>query len=142
MKQKPITEAERRQQLEMAAADKRAQEARERAETEAEKIEMGQNCYSNIWSGFSKDSKKSKSLAYSNLKNNLAEFAEFIVPHIVTAKEHMALITEAEKFISGGDTGQTQEDPRTVIADWLSGRIELSRIPLEKPIAVPDKQEL
>lgn len=132
MKQKPITEAERRQQLEMAAAEKRAQEARERAEAEAEQIEMGKNCYANIWAQFSKDSKKSKSLAYANLKNNLAEFAEFIVPHIVTAKEHMALITDAEKYITGGDTGHPQEDMPSLMSSWLRGEIELSRIPLEK----------
>lgn len=132
MKQKAITEAERRQQLEMAAAEKRAQEARERAETEAELIEMGKNAYANIWAQFSKDSKKSKSLAYAGLKANLAEFAEFIVPHIVTAKEHMALITEAEKHITGGDGGHPQEDMPTLMASWLRGDIELSRIPLEK----------
>ena len=118
----------------MAAAEKRAAEALQRAEAEAELIEMAKNCYGNIWADFARDSKKSKSQAYSNLKANLAEFADHLVPHIVTAKEHMALITDAEKYITGGDGGLPQEDMPTLMASWLRGEIELSRIPLEKAV--------
>jgi hypothetical protein len=134
LKQNPITEAERRQQLEYEAAEKRAKEAKERAQAEAHQIETAKTVYENMWSQFAADSKKSKSLAYGNLKANLADFAAELVPFLLTAKEHMALISEAETHIKGGDSGQSQDDPRELVASWLRGDIELSRIPLEKAV--------
>lgn len=134
MTKKTKSDAERRQEVELAAAQKRADEARERAETEQAEIQAAMNYYDNTWGQFAKDSKKSKSLAYANLKDNLADGACFLVPRLMTAKEHMALIAEAEQHIKGSETGQQHEDPRSIIADWLAGKIELSRIPLEKTV--------
>lgn len=124
MKKKPITEAERREieALEVAAA-------------EAHEIKIAKDAYANMWDQFAKDSKKSKSNAYANLKENLALLSSFLVPHIMTAKEHMALIAESELHIKGED-GRAQEDPRTLLASWLRGEIDLSRIPLEKVAVV------
>ena len=133
MKKKAISDAERRQQLEVEAAQRRAAEMKSRADAEHESIQRAMNYYENTWGDFAKDSKKSKSLAYANLKDNLAEGASFLVPHLMTAKEHMSLIAEAEQHIKG-DSQHSQQDPRTLVADWLSGKIELSRIPLETTV--------
>jgi HSP90 family molecular chaperone len=132
-KKKPITEAERRQQLEVAAAHKRAEEARMRENAEQEKIQLAMNAYEGIWREFAKNSKKSKSQAYAQLKEDLATFAPELVPVLMTAKEHMSLIAEAETHVKG-DGPSSQEDPRSIVSQWLQGKIELSRIPLEKAV--------
>jgi hypothetical protein len=131
VKKKKQTEAERRAAAEQAAAYKRAEEMKARENAEHVAIEAAKNYYDNCWADFAKDSKKSKSLAYNNLKDNLAEGASFLVPILMTAKEHMAMIADADSHIKG-DTGQVQEDPRSLMAQWIRGEIELSRIPLEK----------
>ena len=132
-KKHTITEEERRAAAEQQAAHKRAQEMKARENAEQHKIEMAKNYYDNTWTQFAKDSKKSKSLAYANLKDNLADGASFLVPHLMTAKEHMAMIADADTHIKS-DGGQAQEDPRSLMASWLRGEIELSRIPLEKAV--------
>ena len=136
-KKEPKTEADLRAELELRAAQKRAQEAADRAQLEAKQVEQAKNVYDNIWLEFAKDSKKSRSLAYSNLKQNLAEFASYLVPYLLTAKEHMALITEAEQHIKG-EGQHAQEDPRSLVGSWLRGETELSRIPLEKTVIPMD----
>jgi neutral trehalase len=131
LKKKPKTEAERRQELELAAAQKRAAEQQARTEAEQEQLDLATRAYEGIWREFARNSKKSKSQAYAQLKEDLATFAPELVPHLLTAKEHMSLIAETEQYIKT-EGGPQHEDPREIISLWLSGKIELSRIPLEK----------
>lgn len=87
--------------------------------------------YDSMWKQFSRDWERGRSWAYSNLLKNLTERASELVPYYMTAKEHMAMVNEAAANIKG-DGEQTKEDPRELVAGWLRGESELSRIPLEE----------
>jgi hypothetical protein len=87
---------------------------------------------------FADDSKNGgKSIAYTHLKENLALAATDLVPHMMTAKEHMAVIADCDKNISS-DGGIAGEDIRQVVEKWLRGDIQLSRIPLDLPAVIPE----
>jgi hypothetical protein len=130
---KAKTEAERRQELEIKAAALRAKDALDRANAEAEEIQRSKTVYENIWAQFAADSKQTgKSAAYANLKANLALSSSYLVPYMMTATEHMKVIASCDEHIKG-DGGKPEEDPRQLIAQWLRGEIELSRVPLEEP---------
>lgn len=142
MAKKNKSDAELRQDLEIKAAQRRAKEAMERAQQEAEEIERSKTVYENIWNDFAEDSKKGgKSLAYTNLKSNLAMAAPYLVPRMMTVKEHIAAIAECDKNIVG-DGGVEGEDIRVVVEKWLSGEIELSRIPLLEPVVEKEMEEV
>jgi translation elongation factor EF-Ts len=86
--------------------------------------------YERIWAKFSVDRKKSRSTAYRNLQRALSMHAADLVPNYLTAKEHMSMIAEIEDWTKNekeSDTG----DPSELMAQWLRGQTELSRIPLE-----------
>jgi hypothetical protein len=136
---KALTESERRELLEQKAAERRAREIAAKQKDEEERTQACKNCYDAIWRQFQQDSKKGKSFAYVNLRDNLAEFASFLVPLMMTAKEHMQLISQAEENIKS-DGSNSGEDPRQLIASWLStGSPDLSRIPLEKPKVIEEE---
>lgn len=119
MSKKPISEAERRQQL-----------IEQAAEVEARKRAKAKQVYDGIWSQFSTDRRKGRSVAYSNLLTNLTTFASDLVPAYMTAKEHLAMIAEAEGFTKG-DQQTANDDPKEIMSKWLRGELELSRIALE-----------
>lgn len=86
-----------------------------------------------MWQQFAEDWKKGKSLAYSNLLCNLTKWASDLVPVYMTAKEHLAIISECTEHAKSA--GQSQhEDPRALVSSWLRGEDDLSRIPLEKVV--------
>lgn len=133
MKTKGISEAERREREELAVLEKRAKQQEKEQKAEEQAREYAKNVYSNIWSQFSEDLKKGKAYASRELLGNLTDLAEFLVPVIMTAKEHTTLIMELTDNLSGDD--QTRgETPMEIQAKWLRGEIELSRIPLEEKI--------
>ena len=88
------------------------------------------NIYERIWEKFSADRKKSRSTAYRNLQRELSKHAADLVPAYLTAREHMTMIADIEDWTKAekeSDTG----DPSELLAQWLRGESELSRIPLE-----------
>ncbi len=131
-KVQPKTQAQLRQEAEEHAAELRAQRAMEVAEAEAKKQGEAKEAYDEIWRAFSLDLKKGKSYANANLLENLTNFASLLVPIVMTAKEHTSLIMELAEKTSGKEGGTSSEDPITLVSAWLSGKTDLSRIPLEK----------
>jgi len=130
---KPKTQADLRAEAEEKAAVLRADKAMKAAEEEAEKLAEAKGVYDDIWMAFSKDLKKGKGFANANLLNNLTEFASYLVPIVMNAKEHTSLIMElAEKMSS--EKGHHGENPTELMSKWLRGDIDLSRIPLEKAV--------
>ena len=124
--------------MELKAAERRAREAKAAAEAEAQDIDRARRLYRNIWRQFAEDTKeKGKSAAYNGLKENYALCADDLVPHIMTATEHMRVIGDCDKNIDPG--GIAGEDIREVVEKWLRGDIELSRIPLEAPAPVEEE---
>lgn len=86
--------------------------------------------YEKIWSQFGKDRTTSRSTAYRNLQKALSKHAADLVPAYLTAREHMSMISDIEDWTKAekeSDTG----DPAELMAQWLRGQTELSRIPLE-----------
>jgi hypothetical protein len=130
---KAISEAERRAELEAEALKKEAREEKKRQKAEAEALALAKTIYENIWLAFSKDWVKGRSFAYANLLQNLTKCASELVPHYMTAKEHMAMVTEAAGNVQEG-SHTVEDDPRELIGKWIAGEAELSRIPLGKVV--------
>ena len=126
------TQADLRAEAEAHAAELRAQRAMEVAETEAAKHEEAKAAYDDIWAAFSKDLKRGKAYANTNLLENLTIFASLLVPIMMTAKEHTTLIMELAEKTSSEKGGTAGEDPTDLMGKWLRGETDLSRIPLEK----------
>lgn len=88
------------------------------------------NIYEEIWHKFAEDRKSNRATAYTCLQQSFAEHAADLVPAYLTAKEHMSLIADIENFTKG-DKQSESGNPLDSMSDWLSGKLELSRIPLE-----------
>lgn len=92
--------------------------------------DKARSIYEKIWIDFGRDRQQSRSTAYRNLQRALSKHAADLVPAYLTAKEHMSMIAEIEDWTKNekeSDTG----DPSELMAQWLRGENELSRIPLE-----------
>lgn len=131
MKQKPISEAERREQLELDALEKRAKQQEREHQAEQKARQLAESAYSGIWRQFSENLKKGKAYANRELLADLTAGASFFVPLIMTAKEHTGLIMELADKMTGEDSTRG-ETPMEMMANWISGKIDLSRIPLER----------
>ena len=127
------TQAQLREEAEMKAAELRAARAMQVAEAEAKKQEEAKAAYDDIWAAFSKDLKKGKSYANANLLDNLTIFASYLVPTVMTAKEHTSLIMELAEKTTGEKGTSSGEDPMDLMSKWLQGSVDLSRIPLKNP---------
>lgn len=92
--------------------------------------ESARNIYEEIWHKFAEDREQNRSMAYTNLQRSFAEHAAELVPMYLTAKEHMSLVADIEPFTKG-DKQSESGNPLDSMSDWLSGKLELSRIPLE-----------
>lgn len=125
------TQADLRLEAEERRLKKEASAERKRQKAEAEALALAKNIYENIWLQFSKDWSRGRSYAYANLLQNLTKCASELVPHYMTAKEHMAMVNEAASNVQEGSHG-THDDPRELIGKWIAGEAELSRIPLGK----------
>ena len=135
-KTKEISEEERRERAEIRAANKLAREERRREQAEEDARQIAKNAYENIWMMFNKDlAEKGKNVADKNLLSNLNEFCGELVPLVMTAKEHTSLVLELSSKVAETDTGAGNETPYELVEKWLSGSIEMSRIPLE-PVLV------
>lgn len=133
---KQITEEERVARAELRAANKLAREQRQKEEEEQALREMARNAHTNIWREFNADLvSKGKNVANKNLLANLTDFASELVPLMMTAKEHTALVLDLSEKVASDDTGAGNDTPYELVEKWLSGSIEMSRIPLE-PILV------
>jgi hypothetical protein len=113
------------------AKPKGKSQAELRAEEEAARHEQAKKIYEDIWTSFAKDRKTGPAKAYTNLLGNLTKFSGFLVPELMTAKEHMNLIAEAESKMTDDGHGNI-DDPRQLVGAWLRGEVDLSRISLEK----------
>ncbi len=134
MSKKPITEQQRRERAEQKAQHARAREIAEQQKAEAKALANSRLIYQSMWEQFSDDIAKGKGYAYGRLLRNLTTFATQLVPSYYTAKEHQAAIAEAAEY-SKVDGKQSAEDPRVLMAAWLRGDEDLSRIKLEKTAA-------
>jgi hypothetical protein len=126
------TKAQKKRDARIAAEEKRNRLVMQAAEAEAKANEKSKEIYRDIWRAFSEHRKRGASFAYTNLMDDLTKFASHLVPAMMSAKEHMALIAEAESHMKG--EGHAGEDPRTLIGSWLRGETDLSRIPLESKV--------
>jgi hypothetical protein len=88
--------------------------------------------YGSIWTEFAKDRLKDRAKAYVNLQQNMALKASVLVPAYFTATEHMKQIGEIEQYTKA-DQQSALGDPQQVVGDWLMGKTDLSRVPLDKP---------
>ena len=131
MKEK--TQADLRLEAEAKRLEKEARDERAKAKAEAEALALAKTIYENLWLQFSKDWGKGRSFAYANLLQNLTKCAAELVPHYMTAKEHMAMVNEAASNVQEG-SHMVQEDPRELIGKWIAGEADLSRIPLGKVV--------
>lgn len=83
--------------------------------------------YKQIWAKFAADRKISRTTAYANLQQALAEHASDLVPFFFTAKEHLSVIGDVEQWAKNDKP--TNVNPVEAVADWLSGKgPDLSRI--------------
>ena len=87
--------------------------------------------YEQIWAKFAADRKGSRSLAYANLQRSLAEHAADLVPAYFTAKEHLSVVADVEQWAKGDGRGEAG-NPIESMSDWLSGKLDLSRISMIK----------
>lgn len=85
--------------------------------------------FQNIWLKFAIDRKENRAKAYVNLQQAFCEHAADLVPVYLTAKEHMSMVSEIEEWTKS-DKQSGSGDPLTMMASWLNGEMELSRIPL------------
>lgn len=87
--------------------------------------------FDGIWRKFGKNRKKGRASAFAELLQDLTAHASELVPYYMTAKEFVGIISEIENHTKG-DGGTHQGDPTEMMEEWLSGKREMSRIPLEK----------
>ena len=88
--------------------------------------------FDSIWKQFAQDRKEGRAMASAKLQRALAEHAADLVSSYATAKEFMTMVFECENFTKEDKQSETG-DPLSNMSDWLAGRTELSRIPLEQP---------
>lgn len=93
--------------------------------------ENAKSVYDGIWAEFSRDRKKNRAKAYTNLQQNLALHAAELVPFYMTAKEHVSIIGDIEQYTKS-DQQSDSGDPREMVSRWLRGEEDISRVPLEK----------
>jgi hypothetical protein len=86
--------------------------------------------YESIWARFAADRKENRATAYVNLQRAFCEHAADLVPAYLTAKEHMGMVADIEQYTKT-DKQSDSGNPLSMMADWLNGSTELSRIPLE-----------
>ena len=127
----PITEEERREQLERKAELKNARIAAAQIRKENNARENAKEVYTTIWAQFSEDRKKGRAFAYAKLIEGLNKHCSDLVPTYMTDRDRFGIIKEAESFIGENEQSQHESIPE-MVGKWLSGEIELSRIPLEK----------
>lgn len=107
------------------------EEAMQDAQKELGYQKTAKQAFESIWKKFGKNRKKGRTTAYAELLQDLTANAAKLVPHYMTAKEFVSIISEIESHTKG-DGGANQGDPLEVTSKWLRGEIEMSRIPLEK----------
>ena len=87
--------------------------------------------FENIWKQFAADRKEGRASASAKLQRALAEHASDLVPAYATAKEFMSMVFDCEQYTKE-DKQSNSGDPMSNMSDWLSGKIELSRISMIK----------
>jgi len=87
--------------------------------------------FDKIWKQFSEDRKEGRANAAAKLQRSLAEHASDLVPAYATAKEFMSMVFDCENFTKE-DKQSNSGDPMTNMSDWLSGKVDLSRISMIK----------
>jgi flagellar biosynthesis regulator FlaF len=131
MGRKPMSEAERREAEQLRAAEERAEKQREALEEEQLFREEARTIYEKMWAQYPEDLKKGKNYANRELLTNLTTFSKWLVPIVMTAKEHTSLVLElSEKLTSDDRGGSGDESTLELTAKWLNGELDLSRIPL------------
>ena len=126
-----MVKAKTQAMLRAEAEEKRVAEVMAKAEAEAEAAQRSKDIYADIWRAFSQNRTKGKSFAYKNLLEDLTKFSSELVPIMMSAKEHFQLIQEAESEIKG-EGSSSKEEPMEIVAAWLRGEKDLSKIPLDK----------
>lgn len=86
--------------------------------------------YKEMWDKFDEDRAKGRSMAWTNLQRSLSKNASELVPAYFTAKELMSVVSDIEQWTKNDKQSETG-NPLDAMSDWLSGKIELSRTPLE-----------
>lgn len=81
--------------------------------------------YGQIWEKFKNLRKQGKGKAWSSLQAEFCLHAAELVPHYMTAKEHMAMIAEIENYVAGDEHGSSQ-DPIEWTSRFLRGEVEIS----------------
>lgn len=110
------------------------EEGRIEQEEVLEEIECqksAKTAFDQIWRKFGKNRKKGRASAFTELLQDLTSHSTELVPFYMTAKEFVGIISEIETHTKG-DGGTNQGEPREIVEQWLSGKTDMSRIPLEK----------
>jgi hypothetical protein len=116
--------------VEIPKRSERPPTPKERAIAEARARKHAQDIYGDICEEFEKNFKRSKSMAYANYVSGMMKNARTLVPLYMSATEHMKLVSEAASNIKGNEA-TAQEDPREMMAEWLRGERDLTRVPFE-----------
>jgi hypothetical protein len=133
VKTNELSEEDRRERAETRAANKAAREEKAKADAELEQLELAQTVYGNIWKQYDDDLRKSgKNVATRNLLSNYSVFSEELL-HVISQKDHRDTILELTDKLESESLG-SNETPMEIVEKWLSGGIELSRVPLEPAI--------
>ena len=136
VKHKEISEPERRERAELRAANKAAREQKQKEDAEQEQLALAQTVYGNIWKQYDEDLReKGKNVATRNLLSNYSMFSEELL-HVISQKDHRDTILELTDKLESESLG-SNETPMEIVEKWLSGGIELSRVPLEPAIVAP-----
>lgn len=92
-----------------------------------------------IWSKFAENRDKlGCAKAYSRLRHDLAENFDALSPEYMTPKELHSIIESTEQFTKSDRDADNATDPKELVSGWLRGEIDLSRIPLEKPVEMKE----
>jgi hypothetical protein len=87
--------------------------------------------YDKMWAKFNRDADKSWNNACRNLRRALCKNASELVPTYTNMKDHMEMVFKVKEQMKNSENPVETENPAEVISDWLTGKLELSRIPLE-----------
>lgn len=93
--------------------------------------QSARDIFDQIWKQFAIDRKESRAVACAKFQRALAEHAADLVPAYATAKEFMTMVFECEQYTKE-DKQSESGNPLDTMSDWLSGKVELSRTPLEQ----------
>jgi hypothetical protein len=105
--------------------------ARDRAVLEAKTQRQARDLYGDICEEYEKNLRRGTSFACACYVSAMMRNARHLVPTFLDAKLHMQLVMEAQSHIKNSESN-SHEDPREMVAAWLRGEKELTRIPFEK----------